>query len=217
MSSLQSAAPTHEATGTGPFEVTLTNDKPCSLGDFHFSSVEGVTLEVEGQSLKISVNKELTSPVLIRAYKGATGQTDSLLFWLHDEQQTRATALETEPVPGYFYLSTKKSAEVKPNPPDVPDEPSEPEEPGDFRLEINKIEAGTDKPLKGAVFQVRHVERGVVGDAVTDSDGKATLTLPWSGGYIVTETSPPEGHLLDENSTQDVVVNKENPEAFVNF
>ncbi len=213
MSSLQSAAPTHEATGTGPFEVTLTNDNPCSLGDFHFSSVEGVTLTVEGQSLKISVDKELTSPVLVRAYKGAVGQTDSLLFWMHDEQQTRATALETEPIPGYFYLTTKKSAEVKPSPPET----SEPEEPEDFKLEINKIEAGTDKPLKGAVFQIRHVERGVVGDAVTDADGKAELTLSWPGGYIGTETSPPAGHLLDENPTQDVVVNKENPEAYITF
>ena len=69
----------------------------------------------------------------------------------------------------------------------------------------------------GAVFQVRHVERGVVGDAVTDAEGKAELTLPWPGGYIATETTPPEGHLLDENPTQDVVVNKENPEASVTF
>ncbi|MCI8602411.1 MAG: hypothetical protein HFE45_12625 [Oscillospiraceae bacterium] len=213
MSSVQSAAPSHQATGSETFEVTLQNTASCSLSDFHFSSVDGVEFAVEGQNLKISVSKELTGPVLVRAYKEAAGQTNSLLFWSQTDQQTRATALETKPVPAYFYLSTSKTAEVKPSPPET----SEPEEPEDYHLEINKVETGTDKPLKGAVFQVRHVEHGVVGDAVTDQDGRAEMTLPWAGGYLVTETTPPERHLLDENPTQDVVVNKENPEASVTF
>ena len=215
MSSRENTAPTHKIPGTdGSYKLDLTNENSgCFLGDFHFSSTGGVSFNQVNNELTVTASGELTSPVMITAYKGADGQTDSLLFWSSEDgtQQVRATPLNTNPVPAYMQLTTEDSGE-----PGEPEEPEPPEE-EEYQIEIHKLEEGTEKPLAGAVFQIRHTEKGIVGNVTSDADGFASITVPWAGSYIITEITPPEGHMLDENPMKDVVVNTDNPTASVTF
>ena len=214
MSSRENTAPTHKIPGTdGSYKLDLTNENSgCFLGDFHFNATGGVSFNQVDNNLTITASGELTSPVMITAYKGADGQTDSLLFWSSEDgtQQVRATPLNTNPVPAYMQLTTEDSGE-----PGEPEEPEPPEE--EYQIEIHKLEEGTEKPLAGAVFQIRHTEKGIVGNVTSDADGFASITVPWAGSYIITEITPPENHLLDENPMKDVVVNTDNPTASVTF
>ena len=206
MSNRQNTAPTHKLSGSdGFYELNLTNENSsCFLGDFHFNTAGSVSFNQVDNNLTVTASGKLTSPVMIAAYKGASGQTDSLLFWSSEDnyQQVRATPLDTNPVPAYMQLTTEKQ------------EPPEDEE---YWIEINKVEAGTEFPLEGAVFEVRHTENGIVGNVTSDSDGFASLQVTWPGSYIITEITPPENHLLDENPMKDVVVNTDNPTASVTF
>ena len=215
MSSRENTAPTHKIPGKdGTFKLELTNENSgCFLGDFHFGSTGGVSFNQVNNELTVTASGELSSPVMITAYKGANGQTDSLLFWSSEDgtQQVRATPLNTNPVPAYMQLTTEDTEE-----PGEPEEPEPPEE-EEYQIEIHKLEEGTEKPLAGAVFGVRHTEKGIVGNVTSDADGFASITVPWSGSYIITEITPPEGHLLDENPMKDVVVNTDNPTASVTF
>lgn len=215
MSSRENTAPTHKIPGTdGSYKLDLTNENSgCFLGDFHFSSTGGVSFNQVDNNLAVTASGELTSPVMITAYKGANGQTDSLLFWSSEDgtQQVRATPLNTNPVPAYMQLTTEDSGE-----PGEPEEPEPPEE-EEYQIEIHKLEEGTEKPLAGAVFEVRHTEKGIVGNVTSDADGFASIIVPWSGSYIITEVTPPENHMLDENPMKDVVVNTDNPIASVTF
>ena len=215
MAHRETLAPTHKIPGKdGAYKLELTNENSgCFLGDFHFSSTGGVSFHQVNDELTVTASGELTSPVMITAYKGADGQTDSLLFWSSEDgtQQVRATPLNTNPVPAYMQLTTEDSGE-----PGEPEEPEPPEE-EEYQIEIHKLEEGTEKPLAGAVFQIRHTEKGIVGNVTSDADGFASIIVPWSGSYIITEITPPEGHLLDENPMKDVVVNTDNPTASVTF
>lgn len=212
MSNRQNTAPTHKLSGSdGFYELNLTNENSsCFLGDFHFNTAGSVSFNQVDNNLTVTASGKLTSPVMIAAYKGASGQTDSLLFWSSEDnyQQVRATSLDTNPVPAYMQVTTEDEGE--PEPPDPPEEE-------EYWIEINKVEAGTEISLEGAVFEVRHTENGIVGNVTSDSDGFASLQVPWPGSYIITEITPPENHLLDENPMKDVVVNTDNPTASVTF
>ena len=215
MAHRETLAPTHKIPGTdGSYKLDLTNENSsCFLGDFHFNATGGVSFNQVDNELTVTASGELTSPVMITAYKGADGQTDSLLFWSSEDgtQQVRATPLNTNPVPAYMQLTTEDSGE-----PGEPEEPEPPEE-EEYQIEIHKLEEGTEKPLAGAVFQIRHTEKGIVGNVTSDADGFASIIVPWSGSYIITEITPPENHMLDENPMKDVVVNTDNPTASVTF
>ena len=212
MSSRENTAPTHKIPGKdGTYKLDLSNENNgCFLGDFHFNTTGSVSFNQVNNDLTITSSGELKSPVLITAYKGASGQTDSLLFWSSEDnyQQVRATPLDTNPVPAYMQLTTEDEGE--PEPPDPPEDE-------EYWIEINKVEAGTEFPLEGAVFEVRHTENGIVGNVTSDSDGFASIQVTWPGSYIITEITPPENHLLDENPMKDVVVNTDNPTASVTF
>ena len=212
MSNRQNTAPTHKLSGSdGFYELNLTNENSsCFLGDFHFNTAGSVSFNQVDNNLTVTASGKLTSPVMIAAYKGASGQTDSLLFWSSEDnyQQVRATPLDTNPVPAYMQVTTEDEGE--PEPPDPPEDE-------EYWIEINKVEAGTEISLEGAVFEVRHTENGIVGNVTSDSDGFASLQVPWPGSYIITEITPPENHLLDENPMKDVVVNTDNPTASVTF
>ena len=212
MSNRQNTAPTHKLSGSdGFYELNLTNENSsCFLGDFHFNTAGSVSFNQVDNDLTITASGELTDPMMITAYKGASRQTDSLLFWSSEDnyQQVRATPLDTNPVPAYMQVTTEDEGE--PEPPDPPEEE-------EYWIEINKVEAGTEISLEGAVFEVRHTENGIVGNVTSDSDGFASLQVTWPGSYIITEITPPENHLLDENPMKDVVVNTDNPTASVTF
>ena len=127
MSSRENTAPTHKIPGTdGSYKLDLTNENSsCFLGDFHFNATGGVSFNQVDNELTVTASGELASPVMITAYKGADGQTDSLLFWSSEDgtQQVRATPLNTNPVPAYMQLTTEDSGE-----PGEPEEPEPPEE-----------------------------------------------------------------------------------------
>ena len=95
-----------------------------------------------------------------------------------------------------------------------PDTP--PEEEKETALEIIKVEKGTNKPLAGAIFEVKGPHGDVLGSFSTDTNGKITLPLTLSGTYVVTEKTAPQDYLLSENNTQTVTVSY-NQTATVTF
>lgn len=96
----------------------------------------------------------------------------------------------------------------------VTDTPTEEEK--ETALEIIKVEKGTNKPLSGAIFEVKGPQGDVLGSFSTNNEGKNTLPLTLSGTYIVTEKTAPQDYLLSENNTQTVTVSY-NQTATVTF
>ena len=91
-----------------------------------------------------------------------------------------------------------------------------PEEGKETALEIIKVEKGTNKPLSGAIFEVKGPQGDVLGSFSTDTNGKITLPLTLSGTYIVTEKTAPQDYLLSGDNTQTVTVSY-NQTATVTF
>lgn len=81
-----------------------------------------------------------------------------------------------------------------------------PEEEKETALEIIKFEKGTNKPLAGAIFEVKGPHGDVLGSFSTNNEGKITLPLTLSGTYVVTEKSAPKNYLLSRDNTQTVTV-----------
>lgn len=83
-------------------------------------------------------------------------------------------------------------------------------------LEIIKVEKGTNKPLAGAIFEVKGPQGDVLGSFSTNNEGKITLPLTLSGTYVVTEKTAPQDYLLSKDNTQTVTVSY-NQTATVTF
>ena len=83
-------------------------------------------------------------------------------------------------------------------------------------LEIIKVEKGTNKPLAGAIFEVKGPHGDVLGSFSTDTNGKITLPLTLNGTYVITEKTAPENYLLSKDNTQTVTVSY-NQTATVTF
>ncbi len=68
-------------------------------------------------------------------------------------------------------------------------------------LIINKLDAHTGKPLRGAVFRITDSDGSVVGEEngkfTTDKEGVIALYGLPTGTYVVTETKAPSGYTLD--------------------
>lgn len=194
-------APTHKVLGVpGEYKLDLENTNPnCDLKDFNFQNKNGVTFTKDKQTLHITSASPISATTLFSAYKGSIGETNSLIFWSSTDgvDQIRATADVLDPVPAYFRLST--------------------EDVGEYSIEISKYETGTDLPLPGAEFEVRHSEKGVAGTYTTDGSGKIKATVPWQGTYIITELTPPANHLLDDEPKKEVVVSTDNKTPGVSF
>ncbi|WP_214874820.1 SpaA isopeptide-forming pilin-related protein [Exiguobacterium sp. CH10] len=65
-------------------------------------------------------------------------------------------------------------------------------------LLIQKVDATTKKPLKGATFDVLDENGQVVATVTTNASGKASVTNLALGTYTVVETKAPVGYLLDK-------------------
>ena len=91
-----------------------------------------------------------------------------------------------------------------------------PEEEKETALEIIKVEKGTNKPLAGAIFEVKGPHGDVWGSFSTNNEGKITLPLTLSGTYVVTEKTAPKNYLLSKDNTQTVTVSY-NQTATVTF
>lgn len=196
---LQEAAPLHTVLGIpGEYKLDLVNTNPnCDLADFGFNNASTVSFVKENQTLHVTSTSPLDGNTIYTAYKGASGHTSSLIFWTKGAEQVRATAGVLEPVPAHFRLMT--------------------EDMGQYKITLIKLQSGTNSPLAGAEFEVRHSEKGVVGVYTTDGSGRLTVSVPWQGTYIITEVTPPKNHLLDENPVKDIVISTSHPNATVTF
>ena len=101
-------------------------------------------------------------------------------------------------------------------PPEEPEEPGTPEEPAAGGLRIVKLEAGTEIPLSGAVFEVVGPDGDTIGSFATDANGEIQIPEAVPGNYTIYERVPPKDHLLSENDTQNVTV-REGETATVTF
>ena len=102
---------------------------------------------------------------------------------------------------------SRYTAEAITPPPDEPDEPDSPDEPsGSGDLEIIKLEEGTEKPLAGAMFEVKGPDGDVIGTFTTGANGKVQIPVQKFGTHIVREVVPPAYHLLDNEPTKTVTV-----------
>ena len=80
------------------------------------------------------------------------------------------------------------------------------EETPDTGLKITKLEAGTDVPLGGAIFEVVGPDGATVGTFSTRSDGTVTIPLSLAGNYTVYERVAPLDHLLSDTPAQNIKV-----------
>ncbi|MDL2324538.1 VaFE repeat-containing surface-anchored protein [Ruminococcaceae bacterium OttesenSCG-928-A16] len=197
MGSVESTMPTHTVPGApGSFEVTLANTNAgANLADFSFANLDGVTFTKSGQNLTIRSAQSLDGKPFA-AYKGAAGYTDPLIYWGSGSNQIRATAGTIDPVPAYFKLTTKETVK--------------------YHLTLTKLQAGTDKPLAGAVFEVKHAN-GVVGSYTTPASGTLEIEVPWPGEYTITETKAPSGHKLDGTNPRTISLSTTSPNGTVTF
>ena len=76
----------------------------------------------------------------------------------------------------------------------------------DTGLKITKLEAGTDAPLGGAIFEVVGPDGATVGTFSTRSDGTVTIPLTLAGNYTVYERVAPLDHLLSDTPAQNIKV-----------
>ena len=79
---------------------------------------------------------------------------------------------------------------------------------------ILKLDAKTGKGVPGVRFRVTRADGSLIGEVVTDSTGRATLTNVPSGYITVTEIAVPDGYVLDP-TPQTKLVDGENPVEFV--
>ena len=88
----------------------------------------------------------------------------------------------------------------------VHDDPPGDDEPNDMGLRLRKVEAGTNKPLGGGVYEIRDPDGVVINIVSLPDSGEMFLPLGVVGYYSVTEKVPPQYHILPQNPTQSVFV-----------
>ena len=71
-----------------------------------------------------------------------------------------------------------------------------------FTINIKKVDEA-NQPLPGAKFKVvRPANNQVIGEYVTDADGKITVKGLLKDKYILTETEAPKGYVIDSEDTE---------------
>ena len=73
-------------------------------------------------------------------------------------------------------------------------------------LKIVKLEAGTELPLSGAIFEVIDPEGASIGSFATDSNGEIVIPVDLIGNYTVYERVAPANYLMSEEPAQNVKV-----------
>lgn len=73
-------------------------------------------------------------------------------------------------------------------------------------LKIIKVEAGTDVPLSGAIFEVVDPEGASIGTFATNSMGQIVIPLDLIGTYTVYERVAPNNYLLSSEPAQNIKV-----------
>lgn len=78
-------------------------------------------------------------------------------------------------------------------------------------ITVKKVDATTQTPLSGAVFELRTVEDKLLGTYTTDASGAFVTDKVDPGTYFLIEKKAPEGYIIDEESTKVTVHEDENP------
>ena len=73
-------------------------------------------------------------------------------------------------------------------------------------LKVIKLEAGTEVPLAGAMFEIVDPEGATIGTFATNSKGEITIPVDLIGTYTVYERVAPQNHLLSSNPAQNIKV-----------
>ena len=73
-------------------------------------------------------------------------------------------------------------------------------------LKVIKLEAGTEIPLEGAIFEIVDPEGASIGTFATNSKGEITIPVELIGTYTVYERIAPRNHLLSSAPAQNIKV-----------
>ena len=73
------------------------------------------------------------------------------------------------------------------------------------KIQINKTDDETNKPIKGVTFQLMKSDGTVIGKATTDTNGVATFSSLYEGNYVVQEIETNSQYILN-NKKIDVAV-----------
>lgn len=78
-------------------------------------------------------------------------------------------------------------------------------------ITVKKVDATTQTPLPGAVFELRTVEDRLLGTYTTDASGAFVTDNVDPGTYFLIEKKAPEGYIISEESTKVTVHEDEHP------
>ena len=123
---------------------------------------------------------------------------------------TNYTIKEVATLPGYVLDETPKQITLEANKITTVQFENKAKSP----VYILKLDAKTGKGVPGVRFRVTKADGSLIGEVVTDSTGRATLTNVPSGYITVTEISVPDGYVLDP-TPQTKLVTGETPVEFV--
>lgn len=145
------------------------------------------SIEGENGSVQFTMTAEVYRYVVYYALCQEKDQYGNLQSYLCD----------TDPQTSLLRTGISKFEDsTTPPPPDTPD----------TALKIVKLEAGTDKPLSGASFEVVGPSGDTIGIYTTGADGTITIPLTVVGNYTIYERVAPRGYLLAEEPAQNVTV-----------
>ncbi len=123
---------------------------------------------------------------------------------------TNYTIKEVATLPGYVLDETPKQITLEANKITTVQFENKAKSP----VYILKLDAKTGKGVPGVRFRVTKADGSLIGEVVTDSTGRATLTNVPSGYITVTEIAVPDGYVLDP-TPQTKLVTGETPVEFV--
>ena len=84
-------------------------------------------------------------------------------------------------------------------------------------LTIHKLDADTDEPIPGTIFQVKAADGAAVSEVTTGADGSVTVENMLPGVYEIVEKSVPANYLLDaESQLVTMVANEDRDVTFYN-
>lgn len=169
-------------------------------------------------SIKLDISGEVANQTLLYGTSVNSAYQDYVItgapFTFKDANAYAEYDGQTDtPPPTEPTIPTEPTTPTTPTEPTIPTTPTTPD-PGS--MEIIKLDAGTNKTLSGAVFEIRNASGSVVAVSATDGSGKISISLP-TGYYSVTEITPPQGYSLDTNPHRDNILIKENETTKVTF
>ena len=198
------------------YTVSITGSKPAGTKITALSGEDKTTFAAS-EKFKVIIPKENVtgSGTITLDIKGEVAN-NTILYGTSSNVNTQDYAMTGAP---FTFKNANATANYEDEPvvtTTIPDEPDDeiPNEPGE--LEIIKLDAGTNKPLAGAVFEIKDVAGTIIHVGSTNNSGKISLSVD-PGYYSVTEITPPTGYTLDDNPHKDNILIRENETTTVTF